>query len=413
MVAALRRATYEAYGEATAHVEVGGETIDRLSAFSRLATADDAAERRAVFESMAPMWRAVDGDGGVDEPLPRLVAASAERWAREGSTIEANAAILGIAPGAFEPMLHAILAAGPAGPRRRGRPPPGRRVEPWDYRYVVGEAERRLRSAIPLARLRPINDTHLRSLGAEPDELAIGYDIVPRPGRPIIPVAFTTGGRPGPWVFATYTEGGLGNLAELLHESGHALHYAAIRTRPAFIEPPADHAAFFEAIAELLGWDVDEPAFQARHLGVSVEPRLAALDRYGGVLLDACWALFEIELHRVAGAAAQRRVGRGGRRRPGHRAAPGVVVVGRPRPADRQPGLSRELRARGDRGGRPPGARSASSGATGRPATRAGTGSSRSGCCGSAERVPADLIAELLGGPLTVQPVLDDLRRAG
>jgi hypothetical protein len=28
-------------------------------------------------------------------------------------------------------------------------------------------------------------------------------------------------------------------------------------------------------------------------------------------------------------------------------------------------------------------------------------------------RVPADLIAELLGGPLTVQPVLDDLRRAG
>ena len=132
----------------------------------------------------------------------------------------------------------------------------------------------------------------------------------------VIPVAFTTGGRPGPWVFATYREGGLGNLAELLHESGHALHYAAIRTRPAFIEPPADHAAFFEAIAELLGWDVHEPAFQARHLGVSVEPRLAALDRYGGVLLDACWALFEIELHRVAGAAAQPRLGRGGRRRP-------------------------------------------------------------------------------------------------
>ena len=118
---------------------------------------------------------------------------------------------------------------------RRGRTPPGARIEPWDYRYVVGEAERRLRTAVPLERLRPINDAHLRSLGADPDDLAIGYDIVPRRGRPLIPVAFTTGWHePGPWVFATYGEGGLGNLAELLHESGHAIHYAAIRTRPAF-----------------------------------------------------------------------------------------------------------------------------------------------------------------------------------
>ena len=355
VVAALRRATYEAYGEATAAVEVGGETIDRLSAFSRLATADDAAERRAVFESMAPMWRAVDGDGGVTSPYPRLVAASAERWAREGSTIEANAAILGIAPGTFEPMLHAILALGRQVLADAAGLRPGARVEPWDYRYVVGEAERRLRSAIPLGRLRPINDTHLRSLGADPDELAIGYDIVPRRGRPIIPVAFTTGGRPGPWVFATYTEGGLGNLAELLHESGHALHYAAIRTRPAFMEPPADHAAFFEAIAELLGWDVHEPAFQARHLGVAVEPRAGGARslrrrparRLLGALRDRAPPRRR--------AAAQPRLGRGGRRRPGHRAAPGVVVVGRPRPAHRQPGLPRELRARGDRGGRPPG----------------------------------------------------------
>jgi hypothetical protein len=413
VVAALRRATYEAYGEATAAVEVGGETIDRLSAFSRLATADDAAERRAVFESMAPMWRAVDGDGGVTSPYPRLVAASAERWAREGSTIEANAAILGIAPGTFEPMLHAILALGRQVLAEAAGVRPGARVEPWDYRYVVGEAERQLRSAIPLGRLRPINDTHLGSLGADPDELAIGYDIVPRPGRPIIPVAFTTGGQPGPWVFATYTEGGLGNLAELVHESGHALHYAAIRTRPAFMEPPADHAAFFEAIAELLAWDVDEPAFQARHLGVSVEPRLAALDRYGGVLLDACWALFEIELHRSPG------------RRPNtvwaEVVADGLGIEPHPEWSwwavrgqliDSPGYLANYVLA-------------AIAAAALRARIRDLRGDWSTGDAGwygfvserllrfGGSRVPADLIAELLGGPLTVQPVLDDLRRAG
>ena len=200
-------------------------------------------------------------------------------------------------------MLHAILArAGRSSPRRRG--PPGARVEPWDYRYVVGEAERRLRSAIPLDRLRPINDTHLRSLGADPDALAIGYDVVPRRGRPGHPGRLHgTGGRPGPWVFATYTErGGLGNLAELLHESGHALHYAAIRTSPAFTEPPADFAAFFEAVAELWAGTStsprSRPSISACRSSRGTTP---LLERYGGVLLDVCWALFEIELYRAPG----------------------------------------------------------------------------------------------------------------
>ena len=68
IVAALRRATFEAYGEAAAAIEIAGATIDRLTAFTRLATVEDAAERRAVFEAMAPVWRAVDGDGGVTSP---------------------------------------------------------------------------------------------------------------------------------------------------------------------------------------------------------------------------------------------------------------------------------------------------------------------------------------------------------
>ena len=50
--------------------------------------------------------------------------------------------------------------------------------------------------------------------------------------------------------------------------------------------------------ADLLGWDVHEPAFQARHLGDAAGPRESRLGRYGWVMLDVCWALFEIELHR-------------------------------------------------------------------------------------------------------------------
>lgn len=297
VIAALRHATYEAYGAAAASIDIGGETIDRLTAFERLTVTDDAAERRATFEAMAPVWQAVDGDGHRTSPYRQLVTASAARWAVEGSVIEANAAVLGVEPGAFEPMLHRILDTGrdvvAAVAGLRG----GVRLEPWDYRYVMGASDRRLRGAIGLEHLRPINDAHLRSLGADPSALRIGYDILPRPDRPTIPVAFSIGGRPGPWVFATYHDGGLGNLLELIHESGHALHYAAIRTRPVFAAPPATFNAFFEAVADLIGWDADEPAFQRLHLGVSVEPSAAALARYGPVLLDVCWSLFEIELH--------------------------------------------------------------------------------------------------------------------
>jgi hypothetical protein len=295
---ALQRATYDAYGTASADVRVGGRTIDRLSAMQLQASADDPAVRREAFEAMAPMWHAVDGSGGEDSPYRRIVRASAAAWARHGSRIDANAAGLGIDPDAFESMLVEILAAGH---RLLDEVAGTARIEPWDYRHLVGAAERRLARVLPTDRLLAINDAHLRSLGADPAVLGIEYDVFPRPGRPEIPVAFAVGvGIPArPYVFATYRTGGLGNLTELLHESGHAIHYAAIRTRPCFAEAPADHEAFFEAVGDLVGWDASEPAFQSRHLGDAVDPRTARLDRYGAVLLDVCWALFEIRMHQA------------------------------------------------------------------------------------------------------------------
>ena len=387
--------------------------IDRLSAFTRLTVVDDAAERRAVFEAMVPTFQSIDGDGRAIEPVPRLVAASAERFAREGSVIDANAAVLGIAPGALEPMLHRVLAAGRSVIAAVAGIRPGQRVEPWDYRYVAGAADRQLLAMIPVDRLRSINDAHLRSLGADTETLRIGYDILPRAGRPLIPVAFATGGQPGPWVFATYSEGGLGNLLELLHESGHALHYAAIRTRPAFGEPPADFAAFFEAIADVVGWDADEPAFQAFHLGVGVEPAVAVISRYGSVLLDVCWALFEIEMHRAPG------------RRPNDVWAE-IVADGlgiEPHPEWSWWAIRGQLIEN-------PGylvnyGMSAITAAALRARIREVRGDWSTGDPGwygfvserllryGGERSPASLIADLLGGPLTEEPLLTDLARAG
>ena len=100
-----------------------------------------------------------------------------------------------------------------------------------------------------------------------------------------------------PWVFATYRTGGLDNLNELLHETGHAVHLAAIRTRPAFSDWP-DSDPFTEAVADFVALDVYEPAWQQRWLGDSVPLADGLRGRYGGIVLDVAWALFELRMLR-------------------------------------------------------------------------------------------------------------------
>ncbi|HEY7516601.1 MAG TPA: hypothetical protein VIC87_19070, partial [Vicinamibacteria bacterium] len=159
---------------------------------------------------------------------------------------------------------------------------------------------------IPLSRLREMNDRFYASLGADPVALGVRYDLAPRAGKS--PVAFTDfGGRPRleegrwttgePWVFATYRTGGLGNLVELLHETGHAVHIAAIRTRPAFTDWP-DSDTFTEALADLMALEAYEPQWQRRYLGDEVPLAESLRSKYGGIVLDVAWALFELRLHR-------------------------------------------------------------------------------------------------------------------
>ena len=136
------------------------------------------------------------------------------------------------------------------------------------------------------------------------------FDIRERAGRPPVPVAYTTfGERPhqrpdGTWhpgrptILESLTDGGLGELAELVHETGHAIHIAGIRTRPAFADWP-DSDALTEALGDLVAASVHDPAWQRRWLpgGVAAPAEAARRGSFAETALDAAWALFEIRLH--------------------------------------------------------------------------------------------------------------------
>jgi len=289
----------DAYAAAAATVDTGDATLTRLAVLERLRIEPDPAHRRHLFEALAPVWRTIDGDGSeAGSPYRRdLLPLSARRWAAGPSPVDRNARALGIDPDAIEPILQAVLGTWREAYGRHAR------IEPWDWWYASGEADRALAGAIPIERLTQISDAYHASLGADPGELPIHFDVLTRADRPQVPVAYTdfgdrggAGTRPSAWVFASYSAGGLGELTELVHETGHAIHLAAIDTRPAYVDWP-DSDALTEAIAELAALDTAEPAWQEHWLGASVPEKVALRGRYAEVVLDICWALLELRLH--------------------------------------------------------------------------------------------------------------------
>jgi hypothetical protein len=295
----LQQRLYACYADAQSHVRYGGETLDRLTVFARLAATDDREERRRLFVALEPVWRSVNGDGGSESLYRRMLALSAERWRTGDSYVARNLAALGVAPVDAERWLVDVLAAWRDAT-------PDAPLEPWDLHHAGGALNRALADRVPLARLREINDRFHAELGADPESLGIRYDLAAREGK--TPVAFTTFGRrprragdlwrPGEaWIFATYRVGGFDNLAELLHETGHAIHIQAVRTRPAFADWP-DSDTFTEALAELLAQEAYEPEWQQRWLGDAAPLATNLRAKYAGIVLDICWALFEVRMHR-------------------------------------------------------------------------------------------------------------------
>jgi hypothetical protein len=296
----LRERVYACYGTAARTIVFEGDTLDRLTILGLLGRTDDPERRRRLFMALAPVWLTVNGDNGPRSPYRQLVRLGAPTWRAGRSPVEIGLRQLGIPPQEMERWLTAVLA------RWRDITPAGT-IEPWDFYYAAGEANRRLSPRISRDDLLALNDRYFRALGADPEALRIHYDLDPRPGK--TPVAFTTFGSRGgfyngqwvpiePWVFATYRVGGLDNLSELLHETGHGVHIAAIRTRPAFEDWP-DSDPWSEALGDIVALEIYEPSWQQHFLGDSVPLAASLRAKYAGIVLDIAWALFEVRMHRT------------------------------------------------------------------------------------------------------------------
>jgi hypothetical protein len=298
----LRERIYACYAWAQQHVLLGADTLDRLTLLGEVRHAVDPEQRRRLFLALGPVWRSVNGEDGEESPYRRLIRLETRHRTAARPSADSGAT-LGVSPDTVERWLLRILEAWRAAT-------PDSMAEPWDWLYAAGASDRALGPHIPLDRLQRLSDSVFLGLGADVRALNVHYDLAPREGK--TPVAFTTFGararrrdgrwtRAEPWVFATYRDGGLDNLNELLHETGHAVHTAAIHTRPAFADWP-DSDPFSEAIGDFVALDVYEPAWQARWLGDSVPLAVGLKGRYAGIVLDVAWALFESRMLRDPGA---------------------------------------------------------------------------------------------------------------
>lgn len=303
---------YAAFGRAAAAIPFEGETLDRLTVMSRLATEPDPDRRRRLFLSLDGVRATMAGPAGQGSTVYlELVRLRREAWARDGSVgspFEKAAQAWGIAPETLEAWLLGVLSAW-----RDARP--AELVEPWDLAWSAGAADRALARELPRDRMIEVAKAYVTAMGAPPKDLHVELDLAPRRGKD--PVAFTDFIEKPKWkgdawrggryrVSASYREGGLGNLNELVHELGHAIHLAAIRPDdPTHVDWPDDDV-FTEALAEMIGASVYDPAWERRFLGASADPREALLARLQPVMLDICWALFEWRVHRDPAADPDR-----------------------------------------------------------------------------------------------------------
>lgn len=295
----LSAATYDCFGWRASRVVVGLDTLDRLSVLSALGRESDAARRRLLFTSLSPVWEAMNGRNEPTSPWRTLVSLRAPEWRGNSTPIERAFASIGMDPSRAESTLVEVLAVW-----RQHHVPPGQ-VEPWDWYFETGTAGRRLSPSIGRERLLAITEDFFSSFGADPRLYGVSFDLDPREGK--TPVAYTQFGGisrrtadgpfgASPYVFATYREGGFGNLVELLHETAHAIHLLAIETRPAFADWP-ESDPFTEGIADVVAFEAYEPVWQQKYIGDSASTVASMREKYGSVMMDVAWALFELRMY--------------------------------------------------------------------------------------------------------------------
>ena len=302
----LQDALYACFAELGNSLRFEEGTVTRVAAFDLLARLQEPQRRRSLFMAFTPLWQALVGDDAAASPYRRMIRMAAAEAKAKGSPIDAAARTVGVSAPETERWLERILDT--------WRQVSGEvELEPWDYRFAGGAAERELGEGIAREALQPLNQRYYLDLGLDLAGSQVIYDLDPRAGK--APLAYTDYVRRGrtvgdQWqptivrVSANYARGGLGVLHELVHENGHAAHMLALRTRPVFMD--LGDAIFYEAFADVPAWSAYEPSWQQKYLGRSVSQSVSLRGLYSEVVLDVAWALFDLRMLRDPGADPNR-----------------------------------------------------------------------------------------------------------
>ncbi len=294
----LRGALYNCFIELGNTLQFEGNQVARISALGMLGEMSEEARRKKLFYAFVPLWQAINANDEIDSPYRRLIQSAASEPGHV-SEIESAARTIGVPPTEIERWLEQILDTW----RKVNDAEP---VEPWDYYYRAGEANRQLSAVTSRNVFLPVNERYYRDLGADLKQFGVLYDLDARPGKaPLAYTDYVTRGREvnGKWrptlvrISAVYATGGLDLLNELVHENGHAVHMMAIHTRPAFMD--LGDTLFVEAFADVPSWNVFEPSWQKKYLGEAAPEAASLRNLFSGVMLDVAWALFECRMLRV------------------------------------------------------------------------------------------------------------------
>ena len=292
----LQEALYACFAELANSLQFEKGSVTRVAAFDLLTRMEEPARRKALFMAFVPLWQSINGASEAGSPYRRMIRMAAADGRRNGSPIDDAAKTVGVPVAETQRWLEQILDTW----RQVSGDTP---VEPWDYRFQGGAAERELGDTIAREQLQPLNQRYYVDLGLNLRQAGVIYDLDPRNGK--APLAYTDYVRRGrvvngAWqptivrISASYARGGLGLLNELVHENGHAVHMLALHTRPAFME--LGDPIFYEAFADVPSWSVYEPAWQRKYLGKSASEPDSLRALYSTVMLDVAWALFDLRM---------------------------------------------------------------------------------------------------------------------